>query len=287
MCNRSNSCHVAASEDEPGWKAGHSVAFCVPCSACSRKSSEIVTEFIQSTSSSSSSSSSSSNSSSVKLSNNKSRNPRSNRNSLTLERKHEIIQFAKDNPTWGYRKRPKEFGVGKTQTITKEKQEILEAYENNQRKGLKRQRSGRYADVNEAVWQWYCLCRSSNIPVSGTMIQEEALVIAEKLHVDGFLTSNGWLERFKNAHNISTMGVAGEEADVSPRRPESWKERSKELIKGWQPENDWNLADTGCFWKRLPDVSLSEKGKRCSGGKQSKQRNTWASFTYIHTLFVL
>ena len=69
------------------------------------------------------------------------------------------------------------------------------------------------------------------------MLQEEGLVIAEKLRVDGFVASDGWLERFKNAHNISTMAVAGEEADFSPRTLESWKERSKELIKGWQPEN--------------------------------------------------
>ena len=45
------------------------------------------------------------------------------------------------------------------------------------------------------------------------MLQEEGLVIAEKLHVDGFVASDGWLERFKNAHKISTMAVAGEEAD--------------------------------------------------------------------------
>ena len=57
------------------------------------------------------------------------------------------MQFAKDNPTWGYRKLATKFGVGKTQiqTIIKKKQEILEAYENNKRKGLKRQRSGKYA----------------------------------------------------------------------------------------------------------------------------------------------
>ena len=110
------------------------------------------------------------------------------------------------------------------------------------------------------------------------MLREEALVIAEKLHVDGFVASNGWLEHLKNAHNISTMTVAGEEADVSPQTLVSWKERSKELIRGWKPENVWNMDETGCFWLGLPDVSLSEKGKRCSGGKQSKQRNSWAFF---------
>ena len=53
------------------------------------------------------------------------------------------------------------------------------------------------------------------------MLQEEAIVIAEKLHVDGFVASNGWLQRVKNEHNISTMAVAGEEEDVSPETLES------------------------------------------------------------------
>ena len=32
------------------------------------------------------------------------------------------------------------------------------------------------------------------IPVDGTMLQEEVLLIAEKLGIDGFTASNGWLQ---------------------------------------------------------------------------------------------
>lgn len=59
------------------------------------------------------------------------------------------------------------------------------------------------------------------------MLQEEALIIAEKLHVDGFVASNGWLECFKNVHKISPMTVAREEANVSPQTLTSWKELSQ------------------------------------------------------------
>ena len=41
------------------------------------------------------------------------------------------------------------------------------------------------------------------------------MIMADKMHVEGFVASNGWLESFKKAHNISTMTVAGEEVDVS------------------------------------------------------------------------
>ena len=35
------------------------------------------------------------------------------------------------------------------------------------------------------------------MPVDGTMLQEEALLIAEKLGISGFTASNGWLQRLK------------------------------------------------------------------------------------------
>ena len=38
------------------------------------------------------------------------------------------------------------------------------------------------------------------------------------------------------------------------------------------------MDETGSFSRGLPAKSLNEKGKKCTGGIQSKQRNTWAFF---------
>ncbi|CAH3150799.1 unnamed protein product [Porites evermanni] len=32
----------------------------------------------------------------------------------------------------------------------------------------------------------------------------------------------------------------------------------------------WNMDETGCFYRALPDKSLSEKAKKCKGGKKRK-----------------
>ena len=122
------------------------------------------------------------------------------------------------------------------------------------------------------------MCRNSNIPVSGPMLQEEVVLIAEKLGIVGFVASNGWLDSFKKQHWICNMSVAGEEADVTGETVESWHERAREITRRWKPENIWNMDETGAFWHGLPEKTLSGKGKRCSGGKKAKQRNTWAFF---------
>ena len=54
----------------------------------------------------------------------------------------------------------------------------------------------------------------------------------------------------------------------------SWIEKIQELTEGYSLENIWNLDESGCFFKALPDAGLVQKGKQAKGGKKSKQRFT-------------
>ncbi|XP_068738866.1 tigger transposable element-derived protein 1-like [Montipora capricornis] len=105
--------------------------------------------------------------------------------------------------------------------------------------------------------------RASNIPVDDPILVEEARIIAERFGEDTFKGTSGWLETWKKRHNIGQMSIAGEEGDVSPVTTDSWNERVKELTKGYSPRDVWNEDETGCFWKAMPEKSLSQKGKRC------------------------
>ena len=93
------------------------------------------------------------------------------------------------------------------------------------------------------------------------MLQHEALIIAENWELkDSPLQMVCW-------------SVVWEEGDVNSMTFESWKEKSRKLIRRRKPENICNTDETGCFRKGLPEVSMNKKGSRCSGGKQSNQRN--------------
>ena len=136
----------------------------------------------------------------------------------------------------------------------------------------KRSRSTDNEDVNKAVYEWYCLARQRNIPISGPLLQEEALQIVKTIDPETkFKASNGWLESFKRRHNLKQMTISGECADVQEETVAGWIERLKILISGYKPEDVWNTDETGCFYRALPNKSLAEVKKGCRGGKKVKK----------------
>ena len=100
------------------------------------------------------------------------------------------------------------------------------------------------------------------------MLKEKAIEIADKLGVEGFKASNGWLDKWKKCHFIKRVTVCGESGDVSGPTVDSWKKRMPEILNGYELDNIYNLDETGCFWRSLPDKGFREKGKECKGGNQ-------------------
>lgn len=49
-------------------------------------------------------------------------------------------------------------------------------------------------------------------------------------------------------------------------------------MEGYKPEVIWNTDETGCFYRALPDKSLSDKNKECREGKKAKERLTISFF---------
>lgn len=103
------------------------------------------------------------------------------------------------------------------------------------------------------------------------MLKEEALAVAQQLGCSNFKASNGWLASFKSRHNLKLFAVSGEAGDVTDDTVVAWKERLKSLLSGYKAEDIWNEDETGCFYRALPDKSLSEKKKACQGGKNPKK----------------
>ena len=75
---------------------------------------------------------------------------------------------------------------------------------------------------------------------------------------------------------MKKMKINGEAGDVRGETVDSWKERLPELLQGYLSCDIWNLDETACFWKALPDHGFGKKKSQFIGGTKAKQRVTIA-----------
>ncbi|XP_063410388.1 tigger transposable element-derived protein 6-like, partial [Mytilus trossulus] len=132
----------------------------------------------------------------------------------------------------------------------------------------------KYGELNDLVFQWFKQARAKNIPLSGPIIQEKALELAETLDLTDFKASNGWLESWRSKFSIGFFKVCGESADVDQSVVDDFKSKLENIVGDYTPENVFNADETGLFFKALPDKTLGQKGEACKGGKLAKERIT-------------
>jgi len=130
------------------------------------------------------------------------------RNVVSIAKKLEVLAFIEAGNSRYVASR--HFGIPRStiRTIVKNREKI-EAYS---REGNNLDRSKVWLPRNhvldEPLLEWYGRMKAMNVPVSGPLIQDQALQIAEKLGIDNFVASNGWLNRFKMRHNIWTKSLS-------------------------------------------------------------------------------
>lgn len=137
----------------------------------------------------------------------------------------------------------------------------------------KRQRNGRFEDVEQALLSWFREARRNSIPISGPIIAAKATHLAERLDVEDFKCSVGWLNRFKARHGIMFRKISGEEREVNDAVLSLWKEKiASDILEKYSPSDIFNADETALFYRMLPTKSFVEKGDTCKGTKQSKER---------------
>jgi hypothetical protein len=124
---------------------------------------------------------------------------------------------------------------------------------------------------NEIVWEWFTNARSKSIHISGPMVQSAALTVAKSLGNDQFKEITGWLDSFKNRHNIVWNGVCGESKNVDEIVASVYKPK---LISPYEPKHIYNVDETGLFSRALLTKSLAVKGEKYRG--QNVQRKSYS-----------
>lgn len=159
-------------------------------------------------------------------------------------------------------------------TIWKNREKLTGAFEKNHTQAKKLRLCDK-GDLDTALLSWFKVKRSENVPISGPVLKVQAEKFAANLGYLDFVCCNGWLDRFKNRHQIVFSKISGEANSVDTSIVSSWVNDKWQLIKsGYNEEDIFNADETGLFYKLSPDKTFKFKGEKCIGGKQSKVRLT-------------
>ena len=161
---------------------------------------------------------------------------------LTLQEKIKFLDYAEANEQLGCRKLAHVFKIRKpaANNILKNKQMLREQYEQFHDKTKKCSCPGKYKVINDILYEWYQKCCSSNFYPNSPLLKEEAMEIKIKLQnsdLDGFVASDGWLEKWKSTYAIKEKRIVGEGGDVPEDTVSFWIERLQELTEGYSLEN--------------------------------------------------
>lgn len=175
---------------------------------------------------------------------------------LTFKEHVKVIRYAKKFPRVGTQEIAQHFYGDWTQIQNiLQKEEIMSAFECHAPASRKHIRRPAFVDVDDIGYWWYSFARKRNVPVSGPILQQEALLLARRLGDQKFKASNRWLDCFKKRNNIENLVISGESANVPEETVEAWTERLHTLLEGYSPENIWIEEEQGAFLSFAYNIS--------------------------------
>ncbi|XP_049522194.1 tigger transposable element-derived protein 6-like [Dermacentor silvarum] len=140
-------------------------------------------------------------------------------------------------------------------------------------RGAQRVCTAVYEDVEVAIFKWFVDVRSRNIPVSDPMIEQKAKDLAFLLGRNDFQGGSGWLQWFKERHDIVGKAVTGESRAVDLDSVDKWLEENwRDITARYQAQDIFYVDETALFWQMLPNKTLACRGDKACGGKANKAR---------------
>ena len=114
------------------------------------------------------------------------------------------------------------YGIPKNTLSTwlKNKDKISEATNKGSNSKRQRLRQGTFANLAQARFKWLLVFRSRDIAVFKT----KAIKFAEKMNVENFKASDGWLDRWKKQFNLSFKTVSGENNVCTDEMVAPWEQ---------------------------------------------------------------
>ncbi|XP_053987627.1 jerky protein homolog-like [Hylaeus volcanicus] len=200
---------------------------------------------------------------------------------VTYEKRLEIVQKLEAGVTVD--QLVAEYGLAK-RTIQRYRQNAISIRQNLENSNCLRSKRIRpllHDTVDTRLYTWYLEKRALGDILSDSLLKEKAMELhAEFGESSNFAASNGWLECFKNRHNIRLVGVYGETADANELTAEKFQEKLRQVLieENIDEEDVYYMNETCLMWKALPQKALFQGEELCLSGRKIKKDRVTVAF---------
>ena len=202
------------------------------------------------------------------------------RNVMTLDRKLEIME--KMDAGWSVTKCAAHFNVpARTLYDLRKTKGTLLQYRakfgtgNTKKKARKHLGKVKYPQVDKATITWLRQMRTGGLHIRGLELKNAAMRFANDTGEVGFRASDGWLNRFKARHGLTTRHSHGESLDADSSNIEPFRTQLQDLIQTDRIHLNqlYNADESGLNYRNLPSTTLAfDCEKKVPGRKTNKER---------------
>jgi hypothetical protein len=159
--------------------------------------------------------------------------------------------------------------------------------------GAAKNRPPAFPQIEEAVVSLLSMARTTGLPVTRETVQRFGVKAAQRLLDDGklpnearlklgtFNASERWAKNVVQRHGMKSVTLHGEGGSVDVAAIAAGIERLRSTLRDYDPENIYNVDETGLFYKLLPKrtyLSPHEDRKTARGTKGMKAKDRITAF---------
>ena len=144
-------------------------------------------------------------------------------------------------------------------------------------KDATRNRNAKHQQLDDALYLWFSDMTAHHAAINDEMLITKAKQLGEQLNITDFSYSRGYLHRFKTRRGIKRKLYEGEADSADMTKVEAGRSELQRVLKGYHPDDIFNLDETGLFYRLGPNYTLATS--KVSGTKKSKDRITVALTT--------
>ena len=108
-----------------------------------------------------------------------------------------------------------------------------------------REKSVHFPQIEEALSLWTTNALAADLIINTDILREKAKFFAQWFEVNNFTASNGWINGFKECHNLKQYVKWGEAKSTPMETLNEERKILHEIIKDYDLEDVFNCDETG------------------------------------------